>query len=114
MTEGDWIIVTDGEHAGSRGRVILTSDGDHRLVAKLLRLQPGEVRIALDKWTGTMPEACLRPLETRWENDTELYVRINNASGHWGAFLGHASECRGEALDDCAAHLGLKRARVPL
>lgn len=51
---------------------------------------------------------------TRPETDEELYVRIANAYGMWGAFLGHAMECRGTALDECARHVGLAREMVPI
>jgi hypothetical protein len=45
----------------------------------------------------------------RMETDAELLTRIANAYGMWGAFLGHAMECRGEALDECAKHVKLER-----
>ncbi len=54
------------------------------------------------------PAVAMRP-----ETDRELYLRINRAYGMWGAFLGHASECRGKALEECAAQLGLVREMVP-
>jgi hypothetical protein len=45
----------------------------------------------------------------RLETDEELYRRINKAYGMWGAFLSHALEARGKDLDECAAHVKLKR-----
>ena len=45
----------------------------------------------------------------RMETDEELYARINRKYGMWGAFLGHAMECRGKALDVCATQVGLER-----
>jgi hypothetical protein len=48
----------------------------------------------------------------RLETDGELYLRINKAYGMWGAFLSHVLEARGEALDECAALVKLKREMV--
>lgn len=48
----------------------------------------------------------------RDETDEELYVRINIAYGRWGAFLSHAMEAKGKALDECAEHVGLKREMI--
>lgn len=44
------------------------------------------------------------------ETDDELRTRIANAYGMWGAFLTAVMESSGAALDDCAAHVNLKRA----
>lgn len=54
------------------------------------------------------------PQGHRLETDEELFARIANAYGMWGAFLGHAMECRGVRLDECAAHVKLNRRTVPL
>lgn len=51
---------------------------------------------------------------SRLETDKELFLRIEQTYGQWGAFLSHASEARGKALDECAHYLGLKRKKVSL
>lgn len=43
------------------------------------------------------------------ESDKDLLRRIITAYGMWGAFLSHAMECSGQALDECAKHVGLER-----
>lgn len=48
----------------------------------------------------------------RPETDEELRTRIANAYGTWGAFLSVVIESNGKDLEDCAAHLNLKREEV--
>lgn len=43
------------------------------------------------------------------ETDDQLRTRIVNKYGMWGAFLSHVMESKGEALDECAKHVGLER-----
>lgn len=43
------------------------------------------------------------------ETDEQLRTRIAAAYGMWGAFLSHVIESSGQALDDCARHVGLRR-----
>ena len=43
------------------------------------------------------------------ESDESLRTRIANAYGRWGAFLSVVIESSGEALDECAKHVGLER-----
>jgi len=43
------------------------------------------------------------------ESDESLRARIANAYGRWGAFLSVVMESHGEALDECARFVGLKR-----
>lgn len=47
----------------------------------------------------------------RWsiESDDSLRTRIANKYGMWGAFLSVVMESSGDALDDCASFLELKR-----
>lgn len=47
----------------------------------------------------------------RWyiEPDDQLRTRIANKYGMWGAFLSVVIESSGEALDECAKHVDLKR-----
>jgi hypothetical protein len=45
------------------------------------------------------------------ESDESLRTRIAEAYGMWGAFLSHVAESSGQALDDCAASVGLERRR---
>ncbi len=64
---------------------------------------------------GIQAKGTMEILSTwRLETDPELYLRVNKAYGMWGAFLGHAMECRGERLDECATHVGVKRGFVPM
>jgi len=46
---------------------------------------------------------------SRRETDEELRARIANAYGMWGAFLSIVIESSGEALDECAKHVDLRR-----
>lgn len=43
------------------------------------------------------------------ESDAALRLRISDAYGKWGSFLSVVIESSGSALDDCAAHMNLKR-----
>jgi hypothetical protein len=46
------------------------------------------------------------------ESDESLRARIAKAYGRWGAFLSVVIEASGEALDDCAKHVGLTRGEM--
>lgn len=117
IREGDRVVVIDGEHAGRFGRVVLTHDSDHHLmIALMLALTPDHARVMLDRtkelgsWSGVIPVASLKL--TRMETDNELHARICEKAGDWGLFLKEAQESGGQALDDFARHLGLKRREV--
>lgn len=112
--EGDRIIVAKGEFAGRRGRVALTHNSNHQLVARLLALSPGLVRVVLDRdeneggWSGVLPVELLRP--TRPESDEELRARLQEAR----RMLGQALELGGAALDQAADSLNLNRREMPI
>lgn len=52
--------------------------------------------------------------KTHRESDADLRTRIANKYGMWGAFLSVVIESSGEALDDCAKHVGLERIVVEI
>lgn len=113
IREGDRVVVTEGEHVGRHGRVVLTQDNENRLIVQLLDLDRGFARVVLDRdltggWSGILPLAILEP--TRLETDDELHARIAEVYGR----ISHALESKGQALEDFARHLGLKRLEVTI
>lgn len=114
---GARILVTDGLHLGRHGHIALTHTSPHTIIVKMLGLHAGTVRVVLDRteeggWSGILPVEAL--VLTRPENDAELYLRIADAYGQWGSFLGHALDCGGQAMDDAAKYLGLQRGEVAI
>jgi hypothetical protein len=111
IQEGNRVTVISGPFKGREGRIVLTWNGNHRLVARLLRLTPGWTRVALDGFIGdvTVHESELGPAgsntagATRLENDDELRARVCAA----------LAQVHGEALDVHARLLNMERVRLP-
>lgn len=113
IREGDRVVVTEGEHVGRHGIVVLTQDSENRMIVQLLNLEKGLARVVLDRdasggWSGVLPLDILKP--TRLETDDEFRVRIAEAYGR----LSHALDSKGQSLDDFARHLDLKRREVTI